>query len=252
MLTVVRGDLCVSCGHCAAVCPQNAIGPNPERTDGRFALQDFTAAENPMADLLRRKRSVRHFSGENLPRDLIDRIVAYGEQAPSSHNFRIRRYYVVSDPVQLGRIEKAIAKTYGTLVGVLNPLTLGSVGMFDKAACRELRTLVRAFRHMIAEVRKGNTPVFRSPAFVVFVGAPAGSHHSKDDCVAAQHYMMLYAKSVGVESFICGYPPYAHKAVGRILGVEKGFKVFTASAFGRSHTEFLRSVRYAEPVVSFV
>jgi FMN reductase [NAD(P)H] len=55
-------------------------------------------------DLLKKRRMVRHYSGEPVPRETLERIVATVRRAPSAGFSQGQRILVVDDPELLGRI----------------------------------------------------------------------------------------------------------------------------------------------------
>jgi NAD-dependent dihydropyrimidine dehydrogenase PreA subunit/nitroreductase len=252
VLTVIRNELCVQCGHCAAVCPENAIASGITIKDGGFEVSQDVSDEKSQAALLQNKRSVRRFISEKIPRETIDIIIKYGEYAPSAHNLRNRQYYVVTDKSKIEEIEKSIAMKYKGLLRMLNPLVLKLISLFSKDAYAELSEYVLAFRKLVAKEEKGKSPSLRDPACVICVAAPTGSNNSKDDCLAAQHYMMLYAKSIEIESFVSGYAQFPHKRLEAILGVEKKYSIFAVSSFGYSKSRFLREISYQKPITVHV
>lgn len=85
---------CIQCMHCAAACPKGAI---------RFEEVPSDALHPPLSgdvleDLIRSRRSIRHFSKKLPPRDLIQQALDTAAYAPSGKNQRAYRYTVVWGP----------------------------------------------------------------------------------------------------------------------------------------------------------
>jgi nitroreductase/NAD-dependent dihydropyrimidine dehydrogenase PreA subunit len=86
---------CIACGHCMAVCPQQAL-----LLEGvsREALVPLDVAKYPSAEalgqLLRGRRSVRRYAPEPVERALIERVLDAVRWAPSGHNTQPLRYSV--------------------------------------------------------------------------------------------------------------------------------------------------------------
>ena len=53
-------------------------------------------------ELIAKRRSVRKFTDREVPREVVDRILAEALSAPSARNTRTTRFLVVDDPVIIG------------------------------------------------------------------------------------------------------------------------------------------------------
>ncbi len=58
-------------------------------------------------EAVNRRRSVRKFLPEPVPREVLERIVAAGVEAPSGCNMQLREYVIVDDPALMDRIRPA-------------------------------------------------------------------------------------------------------------------------------------------------
>lgn len=77
---------CIACGHCAAICPNQAIWiegrclsfndifPLPEKSESAEYIALFT--------LLKRRRSIREFKDKPIDREIIEKIIAAAQTAP--------------------------------------------------------------------------------------------------------------------------------------------------------------------------
>lgn len=54
-------------------------------------------------ELIAKRRSVRKFTDREVPREVVDRILAEALSAPSARNTRTTRFLVVDDPVLVAR-----------------------------------------------------------------------------------------------------------------------------------------------------
>lgn len=73
----------------------------------RLSLEDSRARVAFLRDLLRRRRSVRDFSPESVPLDLVEAAIEAAASAPSGANRQPWRFVVVRDPAVKRRIREA-------------------------------------------------------------------------------------------------------------------------------------------------
>jgi nitroreductase/NAD-dependent dihydropyrimidine dehydrogenase PreA subunit len=113
-------NTCNICGHCIAVCPENAIV-----TEGLDDIETFPGIDSPkdivdseqLFRLLRAKRSVRHYKKKKVPKELLKKIFEAMRYAPSASNARKWRYVILSDPKKIKALEIEIAKANYVYMG---------------------------------------------------------------------------------------------------------------------------------------
>ena len=69
------------------------------------------------AEAVRRRRIVRNFSDQPVPREVLDRIAAVAQRAPSAGFSQGQRLLVVTDPARRRRIAEACGETDGSPFG---------------------------------------------------------------------------------------------------------------------------------------
>ncbi|MCH5315428.1 MAG: nitroreductase family protein [Eubacterium sp.] len=88
----IRSNDCLMCGHCVAVCPKGAVSISGF-SDCVEEIPEINASGDDVYNLIRFRRSVRQFSEEKVPQDIIDKIVEVGRvsrTAANSQNVGIR------------------------------------------------------------------------------------------------------------------------------------------------------------------
>lgn len=103
---------CIQCMHCASACPKRAI---------RF--EELTEEETypsptgePLEDLIRSRRSIRHFSKKLPPREMIEQALDTAAYAPSGKNQRAYRFTVVWGPEKVRELRDlcmGLCREYG-------------------------------------------------------------------------------------------------------------------------------------------
>jgi nitroreductase/NAD-dependent dihydropyrimidine dehydrogenase PreA subunit len=235
-------ELCSSCGHCAIVCPTNCIKSN-ENSIHKFEIKELDNNLSDIEKLLLTKRSVRKFKEKNIDKNILKKIIYYGNKAPSSSNLRKRNYIIVDNREKIIEIEKIILKKYENLLKILNPLLLGIIKIFNKEMYYNLKNTRLDILQMQKQFGRQEYPIFRNAPAVIIIYAPKDLQ-TKDDCVISQQYMMLYAHSQGIASCIIGYAQWAHKTLEKYFKLPKKHQIYAVSTFGYAKYPMKKAVEY--------
>lgn len=239
--------LCCSCGHCAAICNSKAINAN-EKKSRAFGVKKISDDYTEIEKLLVSKRSVREYKTEQIDRKIIEDLIYYAEKSPSSSNTRKREYIVITDEAKILELEKAIIKKFNSLKFIANPIGIKLVGLFSNSLSKTLRLVYENNKQMNKSFILKDYPIFRNAPCVICIIAPKSGVQSKDDCIIAQQYMMLYAESKGLGSCIIGYAQYAHGLVEKLLNVKKGYSVYSVGIFGYPQYNYKNEIDYLKKV----
>lgn len=95
---------CNMCGHCIAVCPENAIllkDLDDVETYPGIDAPETIIGHDKMYQFLRAKRSTRRYKTKKVPKESIKKIFEAMRYAPSTSNARLWRYLIISDPIKI-------------------------------------------------------------------------------------------------------------------------------------------------------
>lgn len=100
----INHSLCSTCTQCIAVCPQQALSWNhiPPKPNDKALLP--TAEQ--LCELLKQRRTTRHYKNTKVDRALIKEIVNFGIYAPTNHY--ALRAIIVDDPETIQELDAAI------------------------------------------------------------------------------------------------------------------------------------------------
>lgn len=173
---------CYRCQHCLAVCPTAAVsvvGVDPDRCT---AVRGAFPSPEEMERLVRGRRSVRRYRPENLPRELMNRLLDTAWQAPTGVNGRDVLFTLVDDRTRLARLREEVMEGLRRRV-------------------RE-QTLPEQFSFFAGFVslwdEKGVDILFRDAPHLLIATAPRSAPSPEPDCLIALSYFELYAACCGV------------------------------------------------------
>ena len=223
-------EACMRCQHCFAICPAGAIefdGRNPaDSVEPGAELPSAQAVSNWM----RLRRSVRHFTGGDVPREKLERIFRSLANAPTGCNARALTFTCYPNRAAMEKFK----------LDFINKLETYREG--DKILPKWLA--VPAIR-----LRKGLEDVFfrNAPGMVVVScdeTAP-GVTTPKEDVIAACTYFEMIAQAEGLATCWCGFLDIVKQAVPSVaqaLGLRESTP-FYAMLFGESAVRYARGVQ---------
>ena len=123
-VTLHKPENCILCGHCVAACPTGSVN-HAEFPAERVHAVDYGAMPTPeqVELLLAVRRSNRALSARPVPQEMLDRIVAAADRAPTASNARRLAYTLVTDAAQLRAVTEYTLGIFGRLEKrLLHPL----------------------------------------------------------------------------------------------------------------------------------
>ena len=241
---------CIACGHCMMVCPKDCI-----RITGRGLVSDDLcplpapekkATADSLAALMQSRRSIRRFTNQELPKELLDRVVALAATAPMGIPPWDVGCVIVSGHSAVRSLADSIIMGYVKLFRFIKPWTLALIRPFLRTATYD------QFRHFILPLGQTYLRYHRQGRDVLFYDAPAVLlfHHSPytdaAETAIACTYAMLVAESLGLGSTMIGAAApvlQQNRTLCLNLGIPDGNKPAIALILGYPATTFRRTLR---------
>ncbi|MFX1256685.1 MAG: nitroreductase family protein [Promethearchaeota archaeon] len=107
-------NTCILCGHCIAICPEDAVLFKNLDDIEIFPGIDLTETiidYGKIFRLIRAKRSIRRYKNKKVPKELIEKVFEAMRYAPSAGNARVWRYLILSDPKKIKALSDEIIQT---------------------------------------------------------------------------------------------------------------------------------------------
>ena len=212
-----KAGMCIRCGHCEAHCPTQAILLN-ERTDNKVLLPAGAGSIGPdeMAYYLKKRRSVRHFTKDPVPREKILELLDIARYAASGGNGQPVEWVVVHDPEKVKKIARLTVGWMKTLMNTAHPMS-GYVSMF------------------IGSWERGNDVVCRGAPHLLFAHIPEGNPMAQTDAIIALTHFDIAAPAFGVGTCWAGFVAMAassYEPLQKELGIPAGRKSAYVMMFG--------------------
>lgn len=244
---VVNGDRSLNCGHCQAVCPVGAVrvgSLDPAQAgfacftpDPRWLpFGQFDPAQ--LVRLMASRRSVRNYTEEPVPPEMLADLVKIAITAPSGTNAQAWSFTVLSTREKVldlaGRVGE-VMKGFNTLAE--KAWLRGGLKLVGKTQ------LADYYRNHYESVKRGMEEWEQNGVDLLFHGAPAvivvGSSPDAscpaEDALLASGHLLLGAHALGLGSCMIGYAANVlqrSKEITSWLGLEPDEKVYAVIGLG--------------------
>lgn len=185
---------CVQCGHCIAICPEEAImyeGMKDEPVSFEGVDPTSLISYDTFLKFIRGKRATRQYKKEKIPNELIDKIMNAMRYAPTGANIRGLRCNIISDDEKIKELSEAILDTFFG-----NP-------EFGKLFPENYKIMLKIKR------KRGLDPIFYGASHVMIFHSPNAGLDLVNSAIAIT-YGMLSAQTLGIGSIWIGL---AHRAL---------------------------------------
>jgi nitroreductase/NAD-dependent dihydropyrimidine dehydrogenase PreA subunit len=168
---------CIRCGHCEAFCPAEALTLNfrPEEKIPLPADAGALSAQD-LEIYLKKRRSVRHFLPEPVPREVITGILGIAQYAPSGGNGQPVQWLVIQDPKEVHRLAGLTIDYMRTLLHSPHPMSGYLPSLIAKWE-RQEDPICRGAPHLVIAHIPENNPIAYIDALIalthVDIAAPA-------------------------------------------------------------------------------
>jgi nitroreductase len=241
--TTVREGFCISCGHCAAICPEGAIAHMDFPSERIRPIQRaHLPSSRQVIELLRARRSVRVFTDEPVKKDDLEAVIEAARLAPTAHNVQTTAFTVVQSRELLKQIVQLTADFLArTGQQLRNPMARALLHVFSGRELKGALMVLPEFDLIVQAVREGLDPILRGAPCLLVFHAPSETVLPDTNAQLAAQNATLMAQSLGLGSFYTGYVLGASKRDKRIpqlLSIPRGHHVYAGLALGHPRFEF--------------
>jgi nitroreductase/Pyruvate/2-oxoacid:ferredoxin oxidoreductase delta subunit len=245
---VVRGGWCIGCEHCAAVCPTTAILHKGTVLDSppRKGEASAMSPEN-LELLLRERRSVRLYTSDPVPEEVLNKILNAGRYAPTGSNSENVHYTALASSDQIAELREKTIRFYDKMFSPIR----GRLGMFivslvaGRKIAEYLRESLPKMEYANELIKQGKDRLFYHAPVVILAHAESWDRSSSFNCSVALYNCSLMAHSLGLGGCFNGFLVNAanHSSkIKRWLGIPADHKCYAAMTLGFPDVKYLRLV----------
>ncbi len=209
--------MCIRCGHCEVSCPSQALLLN-DRPEEKVppSAGAGTISSGDLAFYLRKRRSVRHFTSDPVPKETILEILDIARYAASGGNGQPVQWIVVHVPEN---VKKIAGLTIGWMKTLQNT---------DHPMSGYIPTLIEAWE-------SGSDVICRGAPHLLFAHIPEGNTVASVDAIIALTHVDLAAPAFGIGTCWAGFLAMAaasYEPLQKEIGIRAGRKCAYAMMFG--------------------
>jgi nitroreductase/NAD-dependent dihydropyrimidine dehydrogenase PreA subunit len=264
---VVTGVRSLACGHCAAVCPVEAVRVDALDPDSfrfhTFACRTdwmpwgaFDAGE--LVRLMASRRSCRNFTGEPVPRPVLEDLVKIGTTAPSGTNSQGWTFTTLPSRAAVMKLGNAVGAFFKRINRMAeNPLLRHGLRLIGRP---ELAGYYRDYHQSVAEgladwEERGRDRLLHGATAAIIVGSIPGGSCPAEDALLATQNILLAAHAMGLGTCLIGFAVSAMQKDGRIkdlLKIPREENVHAVIALGHPAVTYQRLTGRKKAVSRFV
>jgi len=254
---VARGEWCIGCGHCEGVCPTEAVLHGVTSFEGH-PNQGASPALSPetLELLFRERRSVRNYTQNPVPQEILKRVLEAGRYGPTGTNSQNVHYLVLRSPDQISQLremtigfyEKIFSRARGRLSGFLLSLVAG------RKTLEYLRESLPKVEYAYEQIRKGKDRLFFHAPVVMLAHAESWDSCSSFNCSVALYHCSLMAHTLGLGCCFNGFLVNAvnhDRKIKRWLGIPGDHECYSAMTLGYQNVKYQRLVHRDPPKVTW-
>ena len=252
---VVRGGWCIGCGHCGAVCPTGAILHEGGCFDLHPKNGEAPATSPEILELLfRERRSVRIYTRDPVPEEVLNKILDAGRYAPTGTNSQNVHYLVLTSPDRIAELQEMTIRFYHRIFararGWFGKVLLSLIA--GRKTAEYLRESLPKVEFADKMMRQGKDRLFYHAPAVVLAHAESWDPCSSFNCSVALYHCSLMAHTLGLgccfNGFLVSAVNHAPK-MKRWLDIPSDHKCYSAMTLGFPEVKYLRLVRRNPPKV---
>jgi nitroreductase/Pyruvate/2-oxoacid:ferredoxin oxidoreductase delta subunit len=233
---------CNDCGHCVAVCPENAVRNRrmdmkcfEEMVDPGISIEQFT-------HLVRNRRSIRNYKKEPLKKEHIHKLLGVVNYIPTGSNKQFLKYKFIADKELLVKISSAMASKVRRASKFINAFPV-------KYFILEKRR--RSMGRLLELYDRGDDTYLRgTPCLLIIYTDEKYFKMPQWEAGIASNAIDLAAQTLGVATMMNGYfiaIAKRYKSIKRLVQIQGKSSILAAMNLGYPDIKYRKTV-YRRPL----
>jgi nitroreductase/NAD-dependent dihydropyrimidine dehydrogenase PreA subunit len=238
---IINEEGCYRCQHCLAVCPTGAVSILGRNPDDSPLLAGNLPDPVRLEMLIKGRRSVRRYTGQDLPAALIDELLEIAWHAPTGVNNQGVLFTVVRDSRAMNRLRQEVLALLAEKQAA-GTFPEGFVGLYLGAAVKGWQ-------------EEGRDIIFRNAPHLLLTSAPKNAPCPVQDTHIALTTFQLMAHARGVGTVWDGMFMMALAVCPELiarLGIPADHLIGYAMVFGEPAVTYQRTVQRGPAPVNVV
>lgn len=231
-------NLCISCGHCVAVCPNACFSHGILKTETFEPIKkEFNIGHEESIQFLRKRRSIRRYKEKEIPEDEIVNLIKTARYAPTGHNSQTARWHVISGKEKVNKIASLVIKWAKWLIEN-EPEFATQMG----------------FEGFVKKWEGGEDAVLRGAPALIIAHTNENDLYGPKTCTIALTYLELAATSMGLGTCWAGFLQLAAKSyepLRKALGLPDGHILQGGMMVGYPKFKYVSLPTRKEPVITW-
>ena len=226
----VKSDECIRCGHCVAICPENAVCITEYDMEDVHEVTEQGISPDALVAFIKNRRSIRQYKDKCVETELIKQIIEAGRYTPTASNRQEITFIVVEKEMEMFRA--LVIESLGALGREF--LESDDASPLLKNYAQRWISIERAYK---------TNPAKKD---YVFLGAPvviliAGDHPVDAGLAASNMELVACANGLGV--LYSGFITRGSKGekVRNAVGIPPGKEVLTVLLIGYPDVKYQRN-----------
>ena len=183
---------CWQCEHCLAVCPEGAVSILGRRPEDSLAAPEPDTAGEVLDSLVMNRRSCRRYQKRNVPKTVIEDMLAKLANAPNGGNKQLVEYTLVDDTGQMEYFRNTASREMERLA---------AQGIYPEGFGKEAYEDMKRWEKTVRP-----DMLFCGAPHILIPHAPLGQGEPVQDVIIAGTYFELLCASRGLGTVMMTFP----------------------------------------------
>lgn len=231
----MRDVVCMKCGHCIAVCPQNAVSMDDYNMEEvkAYNKEEFSLDADHLLNFIKFRRTVRQFKNKEVEEEKLSKIIEAGRFTQTGSNMQDLSYIVVRQSLQELKDLTMVA------LGKMGEDMLANTTSENSLLQRYAKMWIKMYEAYQENPEENDKLFFNAPAIIIVVA------DSQVNGALASSNMELMTNALGLGTFFSGFfvrAAQGNKEIQNFLGIKEGKQIVTCMVVGYPNVSYLRTV----------